>query len=108
MRVIVDWSSPFDGEPGDVFPWGEGEWWVCLPDCPRAVDHRGHAKCSWTTTTEAFDGSGRWRVTGDPRHGDFTVSPSINVLHFVIRDGTTVRDGSCWHGWIRNNALEWA
>lgn len=91
------------GEPGDMWPFGEGEWWIVLPWCTRG-DHGS----SWRTTDEAHDGSGRWTVTGTAPL--LTVTPSIDVLHFTTRPNSlgqmeTVRDGSCWHGWIRDGKL---
>ena len=94
------------GEPGDMWPWGADEWWIVLPNCSR--DGRG---CSWRTDDTAYDGGGKWTVTGTAPL--LTVTPSIDVLHYETRAlctlgppaFETVRDGSCWHGWITNGEL---
>jgi len=44
-----------------------------------------------------------WQVSGTPPV--LTVSPSIDVECWVMRDGQTVREGSYWHGFIRDGEL---
>jgi hypothetical protein len=50
-----------------------------------------------------------WEVSGVPPN--LTVSPSIDVMRFVLVDinsegfGKSVRDGSYWHGFITNGEI---
>jgi hypothetical protein len=44
-----------------------------------------------------------WDVSGEPPL--LTVTPSIDVECWVLRDGETVREGSYWHGFITNGAF---
>ena len=109
---IVDVSPERPREPGMCWRYTEGDvpgrecWWIVLPD-PRGLT--GTPGCvsevSWRTTDRATDPPHEmWDVTGTPPA--LTVSPSIDVECWRVVNGESVRDGSYWHGWIRNGVLE--
>jgi hypothetical protein len=94
-----------DPEPGDCWRYPRGDvpgrecWWIILPNL-----RDGLVEVSWRTTDQAArPPHGMWQVTGTPP--DLTVSPSIDVEFWRTVDGRPVRDGSYWHGWIRDGRL---
>lgn len=105
---IVD-QLPDDPEPGMMWRYPEGDaggrecWWIVLPDTkPRGPGYA--SEITWRTTDRASSPPHEmWQVTGTPPL--LTVSPSIDVECWIGRDGQTVREGSYWHGWIRNGEL---
>lgn len=80
-------------------------WWIELPNDDPRLGTPGHpGDISWRTTDRASDPPHElWDVTGEAPL--LTVTPSIDVLAFVVHDGETVRDGSYWHGFITNGEL---
>lgn len=97
-------------EPGAMWRYPEGDdpdrecWWIVLPRHPDMGTPGHPGEISWRTTDRASaPPHQRWEVQGTPPL--LTVTPSIDVLRFVERDGKHVRDGSYWHGWIRNGEL---
>lgn len=101
LRIV---DKPPDGarEPGMMWRYPPGDepgrecWWIVLPN------NRGDGvEISWRTTDRAsLPPHGMWDVTGLPSL--LTVSPSVDVEYWR-RDST--RDGSYWHGWIRDGHL---
>jgi hypothetical protein len=90
---------------------GRDCWWVELPHVHPDLGTRGHpSEISWRTTDRASDPPHQmWTVEGTPPN--LTVTPSIDVLRHVKRPNPTtgkdewVREGSYWHGWIRDGRL---
>lgn len=109
LRVV----EPFPERPreaGDMWRYESGDedgrecWWVVLPRHPDMGTPGHPGEISWRTTQRASDPPHQmWEVSGTPPL--LTVTPSIDVLRFVLRDGQHVREGSYWHGWIRDGAL---
>jgi hypothetical protein len=104
LRIVG--KPPEDGrEPGLMWRYPPGDeagrecWWIVLPNT------RGDStEVSWRTTDRASDPPHEmWEVSGTPPL--LTVSPSIDVEFWRMADGQPVRDGSYWHGWIRNGEL---
>lgn len=99
------WRYP----PGDV---DEREcWWIVLPQDHPDLGTPGHpSSVSWCTTDKASEPPHQmWDVSGTPPN--ITVSPSIDVTRWLKRIGPdgkveSYREGSYWHGWIRNGVLE--
>jgi hypothetical protein len=107
---IVDKPPAGDCEPGMCWRYASGDvpgrecWWIVLPNT-KPQDPGYCTEVSWRTTDRASDPPhGMWDVTGTMPL--ITVSPSIDVECWVVRDGQTVREGSYWHGWIRSGVLE--
>jgi len=106
---IVDKPSPGDREPGMMWRYPPGDengrecWWIVLPN----TKPQGPGYCtevSWRTTDRASDPPHEmWDVTGTPPA--LTVSPSIDVECWRVLNGNEVREGSYWHGWIRDGEL---
>lgn len=92
------WRNPAGDEDG------RESWWIVLPNSPD-VGTPGHpGEISWCTTDRASNPPHQmWDVSGDAPN--LTVNPSIDVLRFVVRDGQSVREGSYWHGFIRDGQL---
>lgn len=80
-------------------------WWIQLPNTHPDIGTPGHPHdVSWRTTDVESDEPHRlWEISGTPPN--ITVSPSIDVMRFVIRDGQSVHDGSYWHGHIINGEI---
>jgi hypothetical protein len=107
---IVDKPPVSQREPGMMWRYPPGDvdgrecWWIILPKDDR-VGTPGHvSEVDWRTTDKACDGSGMWSVTGEAPN--LTVTPSIDVECWVMRDGKPEREGSYWHGWITNGELD--
>lgn len=106
---IVDRPPPGELEPGMMWRYPPGDeggrecWWIVLPNIkPRAPGYA--SEISWRTTDRASSPPHEiWQVSGTPPL--ITVSPSIDVECWVNRDGETVREGSHWHGFIRDGEL---
>lgn len=111
---IVDPTDPagrLDREPEPGMMWrvpgwdkpGRECWWIVLPnDKPRAPGYA--SEIVWLTTDTACRPPHQmWEVTGTPPL--ITVNPSIDVECWVVRNGETVREGSYWHGWIKDGML---
>lgn len=101
---IVD-VPPHDVEPGMMWRYPDGDtasrecWWIVLPNT------RGDGlEITWRTTDRASSPPHEmWDVTGTPPR--ITVAPSIDVEYWRVVDGNSVRDGSYWHGWVRDGML---
>ena len=106
---VLDAPPEGESEPGMMWRYPGGDeggrecWWVVLPNTkPRAPGYA--SEITWRTTDRASSPPHEmWEVVGTPPL--ITVSPSIDVECWVSRDGQTVREGSYWHGWIRNGEL---
>jgi hypothetical protein len=104
LRIVAPFPDG-DREPGTMWRYPSGDqdgresWWIVLPN------DRGDALAvSWRTTDRAAKPPhAMWDVTGTPPL--ITVSPSIDVEHWALADGQPVRDGSYWHGWIRDGEI---
>lgn len=101
---IVDKAPAGEREPGMMWRYPRGDvpgrecWWIVLPN----TRSDGATEISWCTTDHASSPPHEmWDVTGAPPA--ITVSPSIDVEHWT-RAG--VRDGSYWHGFIRNGMID--
>jgi hypothetical protein len=99
-------SFPEDREPGMMWRYPPGDipgresWWIVLPGAAGE-----YMEISWRTTDRASDPPHEmWDVTGTPPL--ITVTPSIDIERWVVRDGQSVREGSYWHGWLRDGFLE--
>jgi hypothetical protein len=96
-------------EPGMMWRYPDGDtgdrecWWIVLPNTkPREPGYA--SEITWRTTDRASAPPHEmWQVTGTAPA--LTVSPSIDVECWIVRDGETARDGSYWHGWIRDGEL---
>lgn len=116
--VVVDPFPPRPRRAGTMWRYLEGDadgrecWWIVLPQDHPDVGTRGHpSEISFRTTQRAHDPPhAMWDVTGTPPL--ITVSPSIDVMRYVRgpddAEGkpTWVREGSYWHGHIRNGQIE--
>jgi hypothetical protein len=88
------WRYPDRDEPGREC------WWIALPNT------RGDGmEITWRTTDRASSPPHEmWDLTGTPPR--ITVNPSVDVEFWRNGpDGKAVRDGSYWHGWIRDGEL---
>lgn len=109
LRVV----EPFPERPrqaGDCWRYESGDedgiecWWIVLPPSPDQGTPGHPGELSWRTTDRASDPPHEmWVVSGEPPN--LTVTPSIDVLRFVMRDGQSVREGSYWHGFITGGKL---
>lgn len=109
---LVDPFPPYEErEAGMVWRYEGGDtdgresWWVELPRTHPDIGTTGHpGSVSWRTTDRASAPPHQmWEVAGEPPN--LTVTPSIDVQRYVLRDGATVRDGSYWHGWITDGKI---
>lgn len=106
---IVDKPPPGELQPGMMWRYPPGDeggrecWWIALPNTkPQAPGYC--SEVSWRTTDRASSAPHEmWQVSGMPPL--ITVSPSIDVECWIMRDGHAVREGSYWHGWIRDGML---
>lgn len=78
-------------------------WWIELPNSKPSGP--GYAsEITWRTTDRASSPPHElWEVTGEPPY--ITVSPSIDVECWVNRNGVPVREGSYFHGWIKDGFI---
>ena len=115
MSIPLRITEPFpfshgEREPGMMWRYPAGDkngrecWWIVLPsDYPLGVPG-APSEISWRTTDLASKPPHEmWQVTGTPPL--ITVTPSIDVERWLVRDGQTVREGSYWHGHITNGEL---
>jgi hypothetical protein len=79
----------FEGEPGDMYQFENGDWHVRLPNGGIVNIH-----------SKFRDGSS-WTVTGEAPN--FTVNPSIRCFESKDKDGVVYRQG--WHGYLQNGVL---
>lgn len=105
-----------DREPGMMWRYEPGDadglecWWIVLPNTKQQGPGYVH-EVSWRTTDRASrPPHERWTVTGQAPN--LTVTPSIDVECWLYPSGDAaqaapppVRDGSYWHGFIRNGEL---
>jgi hypothetical protein len=106
---VLDAPPEGDAEPGMMWRYPDDDtagrecWWIALPNTkPREPGYA--SEITWRTTDRASSPPHEmWEVTGTPPL--ITVSPSIDVECWVNRDGQTVREGSYWHGFIRDGVL---
>lgn len=99
-----------DAEPGMMWRYPPGDeagiecWWIILPNA-KPAEPGLPSEISWRTTDRASEPPHeRWQVTGTPP--GITVSPSIDVECWRARpDGSSYRDGSHWHGFIRDGVI---
>lgn len=107
LKIVDD--PAFGAEPGTMWRYPDGDtenrecWWIVLPNTkPRAAGYA--SEIVWLTTSRSSNPPHEmWKVSGIPPA--ITVSPSIDVECWVTKDGQTVREGSYWHGWIRDGML---
>jgi hypothetical protein len=80
-------------------------WWIVLPRTHLDLGTPGHPSIlHWLTTERASEPPHQmWDVTGTPPL--ITVTPSIDVERWIIRDGQSVREGSYWHGFITDGQM---
>jgi Family of unknown function (DUF6527) len=104
LRIVGE-PPQGDREPGLMWRYPAGDeagrecWWIILPNT-----RNDRAGISWRTTDRAsLPPHEMWDVTGTAPA--LTVHPSIDVEYWRPVDGQMVRDGSYWHGWIRNGEL---
>jgi hypothetical protein len=105
---IVD-PFPEQEEPGMMWRYPSNDlpdrecWWIVLPN--TKPDKPGYAtQISWRTTDQSSKPPPeRWQVTGVA--SKITVSPSIDVECWIWQDGKAVREGSYWHGWIKEGMI---
>jgi hypothetical protein len=106
---IVEFRDRDYLEPGMMWRYPSGDtpdrkcWWIVLPNTKPLLP--GYAsQIAWMTTDRASKPPHEmWEVTGEAPN--LTVSPSIDVECWVMKDGEPVREGSYWHGWIKNGIL---
>jgi hypothetical protein len=107
LRIVP--SFPEVREAGMMwrYPAGDVEgrecWWIVLPSDDPRIGTPGHpSRLTFLTTERAADPPHEmWEVTGEPPN--ITVHPSIDVMAY---DKTTnERDGSYWHGWIKDGVM---
>lgn len=106
---VLDRPPAGEAEPGMMWRYPDGDsagrecWWIVLPNTkPRGPGYA--SEITWRTTDRASRAPHEmWSVTGVPPL--ITVSPSVDAECWVTRDGQTVREGSYWHGWIRDGEL---
>lgn len=93
------WRTPAGDEAGREC------WWIMLPMEHPELGVPGHpSRLCWLTTDRASEPPHQmWDVSGTPPL--ITVSPSIDVLRYVKRGDEFVREGSYWHGWIRDGIM---
>lgn len=109
--VIVDPFPPYEErKAGMMWRYPDGDiperecWWIILPPSPDQGTPGHPGQLSWRTTDRASDPPHElWEVSGEPPN--LTVTPSIDLLRFVMKDGEHVRDGSYWHGFITDGHL---
>lgn len=109
--VIVDPFPPYEERvAGMMWRYNTGDfrnrkcWWIILPPHPDLGTPGHPGQSSWRTTDRASDPPHKmWEVKGVAPN--LTVTPSIDVLRFVVKDGKSVREGSYWHGWITDGYL---
>ena len=106
---VLDGAPVGDTEPGMMWRYPEGDeagrecWWIVLPNTKPQGPGYG-PEVTWRTTDRAAKPPHEmWQVTGTAPN--LTVGPSVDVECWVTRDGQPVREGSYWHGWIRNGQL---
>jgi hypothetical protein len=74
-------------------------WWIILPPSPDQGKPGHPGQLSWRTTDKASAPPHQmWNVSGIPPK--ITVTPSIDILRYVDKNGKWVREGSYWHGFI--------
>lgn len=106
---IVDRQAVEEFKPGMMWRVPEEDegdrecWWIVLPN--TKPDSAGHAQeIAWLTTSRGSrPPHDMWDVTGTAPN--ITVNPSIDVECWVYKDGEPVRDGSYWHGWIKDGII---
>lgn len=109
--VIVDPFPPYEmRQPGMMWRYESGDipgrlcWWIILPNHPDNGTPGHPGQNSWRTTDRASDPPHKfWNVSGEAPN--LTVTPSIDILRFVQKDGKSVREGSYWHGFITDGYL---
>lgn len=109
LRIV----SPFPErprEPGMMWRYPDGDaagrecWWIVLPSNYPLNVPGAPSEVSWRTTDLASKPPHEmWSVSGTPPY--LTVTPSIDVERWLVRDDQSVRDGSYWHGFITNGEL---
>lgn len=110
LRVVDPFPTRKRREPGMMWRYPSGDtddrvcWWIILPPSPDQGKPGHPGELSWRTTDRASDPPHQmWDVSGEPPN--LTVTPSIDILRFVVKDGKSVREGSYWHGFITNGRL---
>lgn len=110
LQIVDPFPPLLERVPGMMWRYKTGDyenrtcWWIILPTHPDQGTPGHPTELSWRTTDRASDPPHEmWEVTGvAPK---LTVTPSIDVMRFVVKDGKSVRDGSYWHGWITDGFL---
>src|SRR5258708_22441601 len=108
LRIVED-HERWGLEPGMMWRYHQGDtadrecWWIVLPNT-KSIEPGHASEISWRTTDCATSPPHElWTVTGTPPN--ITVSPSIDVECWVMQDGKAVREGSYWHGWIKDGMI---
>lgn len=112
LRIVEPFPPYEEREAGMMWRYESGDkdgresWWVILPNDDPRLGTPGHpGQLSWRTTDRASKPPHEmWGVAGTPPN--ITVTPSIDVECWVMRDGEWVRDGSYWHGHITDGQLQ--
>ena len=107
LRIVEPF--PEQEEPGMMWRYPANDlpdrecWWVVLPNTkPAAPGYATHI--AWLTTDKASEPPHQmWDVTGTPPM--ITANPSIDAECWIMRDGELVREGSYWHGWIKEGMI---
>lgn len=107
LRVVDKFPPWKDRKPGMIWRYVPGDedgrecWWIELPRDPREPE----LSLSFRTTDKAHSPPhAMWEITGSVPEC-ITVNPSIDVMRFKKVGDQFERDGSYWHGFIRNGEL---
>lgn len=110
LRIVDPFPDREAHEPGLMWRYLSGDteerlcWWILLPPHPDQGTPGHPGELSWRTTDRASDPPHQmWEVSG--KAPNLTVSPSIDVCRFVMKDGKSIREGSYWHGFIKDGYL---
>lgn len=112
LRIVDPFPPHDERQAGMMWRYVAGDtdgrecWWIVLPHTDARLGTPGHpSTLSWRTTDRASTPPHEmWQVAGTPPN--ITVTPSIDVECWVMRDGEPVRDGSYWHGFITNGVMQ--
>jgi hypothetical protein len=114
---VVDPFPDGEREAGMMwrYPGGDADgrecWWIVLPMTHPDLGTPGHPSVLVFLTTERASDPPHemWDVSGTPPL--ITVTPSIDVMRFIRQTNPetgvveSVREGSYWHGWIKDGEL---
>lgn len=111
--IILQDKPPYGQRvPGEMWRVPSGDiqgrecWWIVLPNL-KPLGPGYASEITWRTTDRASSPPHElWEVTGEPPL--ITVSPSIDVECWVVRNGVSVREGSYFHGRIQEGFIRLA